>query len=1537
MKLHFLCVLILSIFSYANGQFRFQAVTVEISDADIFTQTECQALATNDVMNAYNTYQKTIYTDAVDWTSISFFNAEIYADAQADNYYANTYSGRYLKGCNIEANTNNDPPGLRIVWWDDAKGVTASYVQVGDISTGYTYAFRAVIKKPSVAYSSLDGVGTSWKLRDSSGTTLADSDLVSCDSDGNFIDDSDNQLSAACEEGYSTEDYWYWLVNPTTAYSCNSSLHVIVAESGFCQKAGCKDSDATNYDSTVVYKDLIIVDDVRYDSCQYTDCAAYQTSKVTGVCLVNNRPEFDGNTNNVKTSGCSAGATTCSHVSAVTDKEGVKINGDNDAYCLQGELVDGSAATATQTCDTANYYFKDGDSANSDGSISGYTCSGTTVSEPSGVNYDGVQRNSAQPPVPSYSSTDLKDIALMNAISQWYKDGDHWDKNQNGACEDLLAAMKTAADPVDSSSVTDTTKINDALSKFQEITGFDLGAAENIKAFNHYSMGYSSTGPKGCSVKLSPRLDGGWTMSLEVNRGTNYWCDRITSQGVKYYCVDISIPSKCEAKSAGVTAAMIAATTLNGFETCETGSQDFENVACKTYGGYATVNGEPAGYGCNNGTVEVTNECVAKCSDTLVTGYAGTPNNLFVATFDGSGVSCADKFHGVASAGVCSGAGAQPEYSGCDADTCTNTLPDGYAFDGTPVLEKHHLDVSLSCTNTHLNALTFEASCPVSGHELAGDLSFTAVGDTDYTVAGYTGGDPQLKVCKGETYNILRTEAGHALQIRRKFTTLALLAADATSSSSQSWTPADTDTYQYYCVMHAAMMGEIEVVDCGLEVAGCLPKATFDPLVSAGTLLQSGGTTVNSDSLVCHGSDVKYQTGEGTSDVVEVVCKNEYGSTNSPAVQCDSSNKIVNSGNLCVPKCNEPGSDAVTGVTSGANTKTVSLSKCDGGNAAVIDNQFRPAGCFQEDGAWKFNEYKDSDGNPSVMPCENNFQCKQYANIGYVYDATATSTLKDSVSLTGFSCGYGYTGNPVATCPGAGEDLVFTGCSKAPDCSVSSNALLSECMCGSEQCEVGKYCDVDGCKDYRSCPSNFYNALREFHLTSPSDDVYQYRTDGGLGDFSVTEQECQTLAGDIAFQVLQADSDGKNSEPTGCGYWENGDGTIKVYRYNYYPSSTYACGTNIGGHPVQCVSKPQASCQCGGDVAVEGEYCALNSNGDREKSTATPCSAGAGSNSESCFCPSSSSNPRLGVGVTCNPTADDDVYCYDSSEDQSGMTCSFDALNKPDDFMLEDPGETSTTDLETWLIAHAKCGEGKFQNVKRQTSLDFECIPCDRTAFLNNYNTPYGVKATNVDGKDVLKREPSLDDHKNVVHGMCCVNAHHSVCAQMIKEYKSKCESTLVMTNGVIQDEVSKGKGVQCLASDDVDGDYDCVLGPGDAVCQNGGTPTGKMVSTGCTCTCPSGYSGPHCEVNDNAPAPTCANDVAISDTCSCQGADRTDGVCKNSGANYHPLCVNGATLASMAGDTCACWDGVAGTSPDIAYKNDANADTLTCTNGNIA
>ena len=1486
-----------------------------------FTESDVDAAIAAEPMYAsiYNKYPK-----GCSWHPSPYANsATIYWYAAGGDSVADK-SGKYainiFTDCNAPASTTGyDVSGLTATFasWDSTSvscatgyGGTASVTKCSAI--GQPYSLSGCMKSMG-QYSTLgSGFGTSVLGFNSatSWTEATGTHEIYCKSDSTIVTDNAEALKIQCKPGYLSADlalFWDNSVNVdvryTTAYSCNPTTGaLVVSSSGTCQASGCTDSAASNYASSAVYLDFLYRNNVDGTVCQYDEtdkCAQYQSNKISGICIkdgrsVANALSHTANTpTTVKTAGCSSGATTCSAVSAVGQLAGVKINGDNDAYCVSGALKTSTMGTASQACDTANYYFKNGDSANTAGTISGYTCSGTTVSAPTGTNYN--VKNSGNPTfTPSavsnfMASGELPDgstIAAGSFSSSVDADASH------GNCEAILAAMITAGGTKSNGMY-----ISDqdaALTKFEDITGFDIKAAAtaagksitNIKTQIYYVnaddtvqawvngawAAYNWNRPQGCSVNIKSNSG---MFALTIVRGTGEGggtlgsgatvdCSATGAASNTYleghtWCIDLSSPPTCEAVGAGVTTAMQTATNLDGSESCETGSTDFNGVACNAAGGYTTVDGNGAGYSCNNGAVQVTNECKAKCSDASVTGYTGTLNNLFVSTFNGDGVSCDTHFHGVASASVCSGAGAQPTYSGCDADECSQGLPTGYAFasDSQGIFTKHGdgIDVTTECASTHLQTGTLSASCDITGNELGGDLSFTANGNTDYTVVGYTGGDPQLKLCKGETYNIIRTEAGHALQIKKggvgSPVGATLLSADATDSSSQTWTPTSTGAHQYYCVMHPDMVGAIDVVDCDLQVNGCSPKATIDSAVDTGTQLSSGGSAVDVSKLVCDGTTVKVKDGAESMAAVTAACKTNYKS-DSVAVECNATNHIVNAGTLCAPECNLPGDDMTYNVADGnANTNTVSFNLCYGvggtaGSAPKVDSLYLPAGCFDDGGTFKFNEHEDSNGNPSGAPCNSAYKCKQYTTPGYRY-GTPTSVVQGSVAWAQYDsqCAGGYSGDFTATCPGSGQDLVFSGCTKTPLCIPSSNALVSECVCnGGSSCAIGKFCDVDGCSRHKACPTSFYTAV---------------------------------AAGDLS---------------------DRGSG--EMY------------------------------CNCGSYELEEGDFCGLNAAGARVQSSRDPCTAGAGSNSAECFCPSSSSNPQTDVGDICTPSGDNDVYCYDKSTDNSGMTCNTDALNKPDDFMLEDPGEVTTTDQDTWMVSHASCGAGKFNNLKRSSTLGFNCVACDRTDFLNNYNAPYGVKAVNVDNKDTLRREASMNDKKNVVHGKCCVNPHHSVCAEMIKEYKSKCEASLVMDNdGAIVDEVSKGTGVQCLDSTDADGNYDCVMGPNNAVCQNGGTPTGKMVD-GCTCTCPSGYSGANCQVT-----PTCTNDVAITSLCKCDGSDVSNGSCDNNG--YNPVCVEGGLLKDMAGDTCVCIDTV-GNSISVVYKTSHNSEsTSTCTNGNVA
>eukprot|EP00944_MAST-04C_sp_MAST-4C-sp1_P005843 g5843.t1 len=179
----------------------------------------------------------------------------------------------------------------------------------------------------------------------------------------------------------------------------------------------------------------------------------------------------------------------------------------------------------------------------------------------------------------------------------------------------------------------------------------------------------------------------------------------------------------------------------------------------------------------------------------------------------------------------------------------------------------------------------------------------------------------------------------------------------------------------------------------------------------------------------------------------------------------------------------------------------------------------------------------------------------------------------------------------------------------------------------------------------------------------------------------------------------------------------------------------------------------------------------------------------------------------------------------------------------PEEYIQIDPGEISSLDSARWVVASANCG-AKFA---LQTSTDtwgHTCEECNRETFMAKYLSRHGLVISEIDGVNKYIRD--TDSDLGTVHGLCCVNPHHSVCAAMLSEYKTKCEGAGFQT---------KGKGVVCLGDDHTD--YECVLGANNQVCQNGGVPSGVCAydedtgaCTGCSCDCTgTGKSGDNCEV----------------------------------------------------------------------------------------
>ena len=182
----------------------------------------------------------------------------------------------------------------------------------------------------------------------------------------------------------------------------------------------------------------------------------------------------------------------------------------------------------------------------------------------------------------------------------------------------------------------------------------------------------------------------------------------------------------------------------------------------------------------------------------------------------------------------------------------------------------------------------------------------------------------------------------------------------------------------------------------------------------------------------------------------------------------------------------------------------------------------------------------------------------------------------------------------------------------------------------------------------------------------------------------------------------------------------------------------------------------------------------------------------------------------------------------------------------PLDVISVDPGEVSTLDRARWTVASANCGS-KFVLQTNGDTWGHTCKTCDRDVFIEKYSSSHGLEITVVDGVNRYTRKSDLDNNKGVVHGRCCINPHHSVCAAMLSEYLKKCEGEGGQT---------KGSGVHCLGTST--NDYACTFGHNNQVCENGGTPTGTCAwnanlyaCTGCSCNCTTGYSGPNCGTGD--------------------------------------------------------------------------------------
>lgn len=308
-------------------------------------------------------------------------------------------------------------------------------------------------------------------------------------------------------------------------------------------------------------------------------------------------------------------------------------------------------------------------------------------------------------------------------------------------------------------------------------------------------------------------------------------------------------------------------------------------------------------------------------------------------------------------------------------------------------------------------------------------------------------------------------------------------------------------------------------------------------------------------------------------------------------------------------------------------------------------------------------------------------------------------------------------------------------------------------------------------------------------------------------------------------------------------------------------------------------------------------------------------------------CMSSGSNPRItpayATQAECENPANGDTCCNHANCDQacewtsltgdapyntifeagSCAFCTSSSLNSgsaaqylaeaspsgdvipPLDVISVDPGEVSTLDRARWTVASANCGS-KFVLQTNGDTWGHTCKTCDRDVFIEKYSSSHGLEITTIDGVNRYTRKSELDNNKGVVHGKCCINPHHSVCAAMLSEYLKKCEGEGGQT---------KGSGVHCLGTST--NDYACTFGYNNQICENGGTPTGTCAwndnlyaCTGCSCVCTAGYSGPNCGTGDACTAAADGN-----------------------------VCQNGGTVIGTTGSCgCSCATGFSGDNCEI-------------------
>ena len=261
----------------------------------------------------------------------------------------------------------------------------------------------------------------------------------------------------------------------------------------------------------------------------------------------------------------------------------VTLNSGNDVGCDGTAIVDDQGAAVTQVCN-AGYSTPGGDPA--------YVCDSDAIATPTAAVYTTSTSGAPQIPAdPLYVSSFMDDGVLADGtvVEPYPNSGQDYNwavvaDAANGKCEALVAAMVTAGG-ISGNFLVDK---DAAFAKFEELTGFDLKAAEpgitNIHGKILY--GYAATdsymaqnyykSPLGCAMKIT----NGGMLQFNIIRGdpTNAGGGSTTCANVDYaasggktYCVNIAPPSACTANTCtctGGTVATGADCTTDGAEMC---------------------------------------------------------------------------------------------------------------------------------------------------------------------------------------------------------------------------------------------------------------------------------------------------------------------------------------------------------------------------------------------------------------------------------------------------------------------------------------------------------------------------------------------------------------------------------------------------------------------------------------------------------------------------------------------------------------------------------------------------------------------------------------------------------------------------------------------------------------------------------------------------------------------------------------------------------------------------------------------------------